>query len=290
MPRTITEIPIQNLSEEEFVAIKKKRPPSTDAEYIFALEQMYTLLEYDKINIGINYKSMAETVGLTDGQMINLKTIAEELGILKTSVVVNPLVNGIRTRGRQATWQLVVPFETAKKRIVEWRKTGQPWSYTNRKGFAPKITRKNKPVELPVTIAQTDKEETRAIAGPEPEKPFDVLAPLRKDEPAALIEAAKQYANRWSDVENKYQELIRMGIQVDKEVFLRSIKMPRNEFLETLTLVLPIITDLQTNNEKLLRQLNDARDKTKDYLELKKKYEVLQKLQHDRIAERVNSG
>jgi type I site-specific restriction-modification system R (restriction) subunit len=215
--------------------------------------------------------------------------------------------------GRQSTWQLMVPIEEAKKRIIKWESKGDSWDYEKRPGYIPKFpTKKNRPEVLPepeitpaatwaelrsisideppVTIAKTEKEETRAIAGPEPEKTFAALASLRKDEPMALIEAARQYASRQSAVEKEYQSLVTMGLRVDKDMFLKSIELPKDEFLEAISFVLPLVTSLQNQNDYLLDQLNHARDKIKDYAEVKHSYERLQKRWNERVAEKVMNG
>lgn len=281
------------------------------ASYLDTLEQTYTLLG-DKPNVGVSYGKIAETIGIPGWRFINLKTLMEEQGILRTEINYNVAHEGNRQMGRQSTWQLMVPIEEAKRRIIKWEAKGESWEYEKRPGYVPKFpTKKNRPEVLPetaaeyadtrvispmtqtvseeppVTIAKTEKEETRAIAGPEPDKTFAALASLRKDEPMALIEAARQYASRQSAVEKEYQSLVTMGLRVDKDMFLKSIELPKDEFLEAISLVLPLVTSLQNQNDYLLNQLNTARDKIKDYAEVKHSYERLQKRWNERVAEKV---
>lgn len=274
------------------------------AEYIGILDKTYELLG-DQPHIGVSYAKVADAISVPTWRMINLKTLMESEGILRTSIEYNPMVGGKRIMGRQSTWQLVVPIEEAKRRIIEWDKKGLSWEYEKRPDYVAKAPVKYKsprpeiiPMtaveysatveeEPPVTIAKTEKEETRAIAGPEPQKAFAALASLRKDEPAALVEAARQYANRQTAVEQQYQTLVTMGLQVDKEAFLASISLPKDDLLDAISLVLPLITTLQNKNESLLAQLNAARDKTKDYAEVKHAYERLQKRWNERVAEKV---
>jgi hypothetical protein len=294
------------------------------ADYLNALENTYALLGTEP-NAGVAYAKVAEAISVPHWRFINLKTLMEDLGILRSEIEYNAVVNGKRTMGRRSTWQLVVPLEEAKARIIKWDKKGDSWEYEKRPGYVPKAPvgkgRFSKPEllvetaaeyagnhiatdslaammeaesrfqeEPPVTIAKTEREETRAIAGPEPEKTFAALASLRKDEPAALVEAARQYSNRQNAVEKQYQSLVTMGLDVDKEKFLASISLPRDEFLEAISLVLPLVTSLQNQNDYLLNQLNTARDRIKDYAEVKHSYERLQKRWNERVAEKVANG
>ena len=284
-------------------------------EYMDVLEKTYALLG-DKPNVGVAYQKVADAISVPGWRMVNLKTLMEEQGILRTEINYNAIVDGKRTMGRQSTWQLIVPIEEAKRRIIKWEKKGYSWEYEKRPGYVAKFPVKNKVAkpepevlvetaaeyienrvttwpnfeEPPVTIAKTEKEETRAIAGPEPEKAFAALASLRKDEPMALVEATRQYASRQTAVEQQYQSLVTMGLQVDKEKFLSSISLPKDDLLEAISLVLPLINTLENKNEHLLVQLNAARDKAKDYAEVKHAYERLQKRWNDMVAEKVRSA
>jgi hypothetical protein len=281
-------------------------------KYLDYTKRLYDLLGAEP-TIGVSYMKIARAAEIPPWMMINLKTLLEELGHLKTTIVYNPVVDGKTVMGRQATWQLKGTADEARNAIQEWEKKGEAWEYEKRSTYVVKApVRPRKPVEivateLPetvqkqvvedlndiepvVTVAQTEKEETRAIAGPEPKKTFTILAPLRKDEPRAFIEAARQYANRQTAVEKEYQSLVTMGLQVDRELFFKAISLPRDETLETVSLVLPLITELENKNTHLLDQLNAARDRVKDYAELKGNYERLQKLWNQRIADRVKAS
>lgn len=275
--------------------MSSKARAETNARYFGYLDKLYALMDYDKELSPAAYQEIAKTLEIPPWAMINLKTLLDELGILHSYNIYNPIIDGKRRMGRMGVWKLVKPRDEAMQLLEEWAAKGERWEYEKRSGYVPKAPTKVKrepvpePKEAPVAIATSDKEETRAIAGPEPDKTFASLASLRKDEPAALIEAAKQYANRQSAVEKEYQSLVTMGLTVDREKFFEAISLPRDEFLETISLVLPIITNLQNKNEHLLEQLNAARDKTKNYAEIKANYERLQKRWNERIAEKVGA-
>ena len=275
---------------------------AANERYMKTLRKLYALLDYDKVHDGVNYSTLAKTIESPAWEMLNLKNTLNEIGILETTVTYNDIVDGKVLNGRRAHWRLTVPLEEAERQLTEWAAKGLSWEYEKRPGYvvkAPFARSKRKasaePVPEPrneptVTIATTEKEETRAIAGPEPEKTFAALASLRKDEPTALVEAARQYANRHLAVEKEYQSLVTMGLVVDKEKFLESISLPRDETLETISLVLPLVTQLQSKNESLLVQLNTAREKLRDYTEVKSNYERLQKRWNERVADKVRNG
>lgn len=268
------------------------------AKYLTTIERLYALLG-DKEHEGVSYMDVAKTIDVPSNALLNVKTLLVDLGVLKASIVVNPIVNGKRIAGRRATWQLIEPLEEAMRRVSEWEALGEPWEYDKRKGYAPKFSSRPKAreavavaveEEIPVTIAANEKEETRAIAGPEPEKAFSALAALRKDEPRALIEAAKQYMDRHKAVEREYQSLVTMGLNVDRDLFLQSISLPRDEFMEAVSLVVPLVVELESRVERLSTKVGDLQERTKDYATLKSNYERLQKTWNERVAEKVRSA
>lgn len=268
----------------------------TNKRYLDILDKMYALMDHDKEVVPASYQSIAAATDTPPWLMINLKTVLNELGILDSKLLYNPMVDGKRRMGKMGVWRLTVTREEATRILTEWMDKGESWEYERRPGYVVKAPAKRKKApeaepksEPRVTIATSEKEETRAIAGPEPDKTFAALASLRKDEPTALVEAARQYANRQSAVEKEYQTLVTMGLAVDREKFFEAISLPRDEFLETISLVLPLISGLQNKNEHLLEQLNVARDKAKGYADLKFNYERLQKRWNERIAEKVGS-
>jgi hypothetical protein len=284
------------------------------AEYLDILKRTYDLLDYDKVNVGTGYMSVARAIECRPWQMINLKTLMGDLGILKAEMNYNPMVNGVTKMGRQGVWRLMVPYETAALRIKEWDKKGEPWEYEQRPGYEVKAPVRNKKKLAPfvdeaiasarlseretvhtmkpskVALARSDREETRAIAGPEPTSPFSFLATIRKDEPRALIEAARQYMNRQDGVEKQYRNLVGLGLAVDHELFIKSIALPYDPVLDAVSQVVPLVTTLDSTVERLANQLADVRERTKDYSQLKTNYERLQKRLAERVAEKVANG
>jgi len=136
---------------------------------------------------------------------------------------------------------------------------------------------------LPVALATNDREEVRAIAGPEPESPFAVLRSLRKDESGALVEAARQYANRAKLVDQKLGELEAAGIHIDRS----AVKMDKDEVLESVALTLPYITSLESTLHNLSEQNEGLRKKMTDYDVIKRSYETLKRRFEKDVAAKV---
>lgn len=129
-----------------------------------------------------------------------------------------------------------------------------------------------------------------AITGPDAPKPFAALAPMRKNEAAALVEAARQYADRGSTVDAKLDEIERtmatIGVAFDREMLRGSITLERDERLETVGLVLPYIHELEQRVARLTQDNTDLRG-SRDELRQLKETSAKQRQQIDRlIAER----
>jgi len=142
-------------------------------------------------------------------------------------------------------------------RAYSWFESGEPG------GNPPRAYVKKEAI---VVADERSTEEVRAIAGPEPEKPMAVLAPMRKDEPEALIEAARQYANRSASVTQHINELRELGVEVDVDMVWAGIKMTPDWELEAIGKVLPIIdrwerraTVARTEAAALKDELTDLR-------------------------------
>lgn len=156
-------------------------------------------------------------------------------------------------------------------RSYGWFENGQP-------GGGPvqhfKKNRSETPEEAPVTVAKTEREEVRAIAGPEPEKPMEALREIRKDEPEALIEAARQYTNRGAAVQAKMKELAELGVTVDADLLAKAIHFETDERLETIAAILPLI-------DRLERQAARVAEDRSELIELRRSVGVLTKERND---------
>jgi len=117
-------------------------------------------------------------------------------------------------------------------RAYHWFESGEPG------GNPPRAYAKKEAI---VIADERSTEEVRAIVGPEPEKPMAALAPMRKDEPEALVEAARQYANRTTAVQEHVEALRGLGVEVDVLKVLEGISWKEDPILEAVASVLPII-------------------------------------------------
>jgi hypothetical protein len=75
---------------------------------------------------------------------------------------------------------------------------------------------------------------------------FEVLRPMLKDEPKALIEAARQYMERRAFLVEKAEEFKRHGLDLDLTPYRGT-----DDRFEHISLVLPYVTALERANEKL---------------------------------------
>lgn len=137
-----------------------------------------------------------------------------------------------------------------------------------------------------VTIATKPTEVTRAIAGPEPEAPMRAaLQPVRRDEGEALIEAARQYANRGAAVQAKIGELAALGVTVDADMLAKAIHYEPDERLELVATILPIIDRLYRTNERLTTEVAGLKSELKNTSEMRAKVLTLEAA-NKRLSER----
>lgn len=87
------------------------------------------------------------------------------------------------------------------------------------------------------------------------ESPFAALRPLKRDEAAALVEAARQYSKRSSFLDEEITRFADMGITLTREM----IELPRDERLEHVGLVLDYIDRLAAENERLHKVTESTR-------------------------------
>jgi hypothetical protein len=122
--------------------------------------------------------------------------------------------------------------------------------------------------------AGTNGEETKAIVGPDAPSSFAGLAPLRKNEAYALVEAARQYTQRGTKMQEALAEFLHqaeeLGLTVDDTKLQGSFgKAKKDERLESVGLVLPYITSLEQRVERLTTDLNAERARFAEFGQLK---------------------
>lgn len=144
-----------------------------------------------------------------------------------------------------------------------------------------------------VVYTNSATEDTKAIAGPDAPKPLASLASLRKDEPGALIEAARQYSKRDTEIRSRIQALSEsakaLGIEVNEDAVMLGIKMPEDERLATIGLVLPVIDRQEKTIERLTSTVEELRARAKKAEDLDNENRRLRGKVERLISERVTA-
>lgn len=244
------------------------------------VENLYDLLGVETEQRGGNL-FFGETIGAHPSTVNHVTLFLKKNGFLTFRYVGMP--PGSTTPGKITLWTLHGTKEDAVAALkASWGKQGVKKQPVSEAAPAPRPEKIDEPVAL---APEKSSEVTRAIAGPEPESPFAVLRSLRKDESGALVEAARQYANRMKLVETKLAELAEAGIHVD----VSAIKLDKDERLEVISLVLPYINSLESALHNLSEQNESLRKKLADFDQIKRSYEVLKKRFDGAVASRVAS-
>ena len=268
------------------------------------LKSLYQYLEPGKEERDFGAPKLATMIGIHASSVGSAMKLFESLGILTRRLEYGTPANGLQP-GRhyhylllkseaEATTLHEQSIVTRRKAAIEGRlaadrKSGEarrgksyPKDATNGQtmnGHTADATIAPEPEPEPkVALATRPEEETRAIAG-------DVDTTLRgafsevlknlqtRDESYALVEAARQYAQRATFIRQKIGEFEavadKMGISFDRDKFIESLQFREDERLDHVRLVLPYINRLEDIVERQGRQLADQRVKIRDYDQLK---------------------
>lgn len=206
-------------------------------------------------------REFATDTGVGVATVQDIRRFFMQKGLLKTRWEPSP-------RGRRAYWTVLADLPTFYK-VIDDHFRDHDFLVAGPSRFATKMdapTHELEPVDIvvspdvKVTIASRETEEVRAIAGPEPVKPTEVLRPLRKaDDAEALIAAARQYADRENMLEKKIRELEAFGLHVDHEKMLEAVEWETDERLELVKNLLPYITKLENTNARLASEVVETR-------------------------------
>ena len=264
------------------------------AKHVATIEGAYDIFGVEKEARG-GYHQVAELIGIPDASVGHATAWMKRTGFLTIRAAGMP--DG--SYGKSSYWTLHKSKEECVAALkASW---GRPGVKKQKQKPEPEMTipggdeRYTDPEDYrtqededreKVVLATNDNEEVRAIAGPEPDSPFAILRALRKDESGALIEAARQYANRAKLVDQKLGELEAAGIHVDRS----AVKMDKDEILESVALVLPHITYLENTLHNVLEQNDGLRKKVADYTEIKRNYEALKRRFEKDVAARVTAA
>jgi hypothetical protein len=250
------------------------------------LDALYERLEVGKEALDMSSKTLGAEIGVGDRAAPAI-TLFEELGILRRRMEYgNATTNGLPF-GRHYHWTLVVPKDEAVTKLAANQAERRAASLaaieagrkkqgkTHAENSAARKAAKAAAVVTPaVTLATDDTEEVRAIAGEEPDRHLgslmnESIRALRKDDAAALIEAARQYTKRTTSIDAKIDELAKLaaevGISFDREKAHDAVRYDTDERLEAIKDVLPYIEKLEASVERLSKQLVTQSGKVRDY-------------------------
>jgi hypothetical protein len=259
------------------------------------LDDLYDLFSFDTETLFAS--SMIEEETMTHGTIA--KYIAEfiDLGILRRRLEyrVSKKPSGVSVAGGRAYYYtLAMPKEEAQDLVnKKFAKDLADAEATFFASLVPAASKRSKtmkqryqeetvPIKPSTDLAvRVDRDQpVEAIAGPDKPNPFAALAPLRKDESYALVEAARQYNQRDTKVNERIEGLLRQakefGLTVDETALRNSITIARDERLETVSLVLPYIgmvesqlANYQEQNERLRKQLSDMEKTQREIVSLR---------------------
>lgn len=279
---------------------------------------------YDILPVGVptEYKTatLAEHLGvklpLADDRCIQLT----DLGLLTRKINYGrPDASGVWHVGRWAEWTLHLPLDQAMARLEEWitryqggevlQATIQRAKFGQRKRKPREVVvrerdmteARNQPLVAPggpierVTVAKDPGEDVRAVAGPDKASPFEALRPLRKAGDAeALVEAARQYANRSDKVHEHIDALVKsakdLGLVIDEAAVMNAVSFERDERLETVSLVLPMIDALTARVESLNQQVLAQKAKVREYDAIATENRRLKSRVEALVSERVHTA
>ncbi len=207
-------------------------------------------------------EAIAKEAGIPGSAVGNLQVVLQHIGALDMRYGPNPEPDA---KFGKATYTTVVfthdeimaemkrqgldfTVNTMKKLAKESGRSQQYRNQRYRRGIET-VTDKSTYVPRSPTAALDLKLGPQEMSVPpkNPDSPMEVLRPLLKDEPKALIEAARQYRERSAFIREKVEEFERHGLKLDPA----SIGVPEDPRMEIILLVLPYVEALEKSNERL---------------------------------------
>lgn len=271
------------------VQITKQIQNRFDAE-MRLLRKMYEQLSVGDVHEWMSIRKAVDLFEEKEGTVANSLVVFEDLGILHREIEYPGF------QKQNVKWTLLVPRHEAVTMLETWHRQVAMSSEYRRfpkhevqtRAKSPQRTNGVAPEER-VALAEepaSEGQELVASAGPEAESPFEALRPLRKDESKALVEAARQYANKGKFLADKIAELQREGF----EIAPGALSLKRDERLEAVAMAIPYIDSLESMNTRLLSQNNGARETARQYEDLRIRFERLKRENDRLVAKSVTSG
>lgn len=246
---------------------------------------LYQLFEVNK-EYDTSIEKVTQALDAKRGDVEKASATATKVGLLTRET------RALGQRDIHSYWKLVMPKEGAIRALdAYWQDEEEERLASHRGGEREVVIRERVAAALQEKVVVTEapaENGTAAIAGPDAPSPFADLAPLRKDEPAALVEAARQYQNRSKLVAEAQERFMAVlsdaGVSIDPSTI--NVTYERDERLETIALVLPRITELEGRVERLTKERNEVKSRNDEYRIMKETISK-QRQQIDRlIAER----
>jgi hypothetical protein len=275
------------------VAISKQISNKFEAEERL-LGKLYDSMEVGKTVEWMSIKKAIELFDEKEGTLASALIVFDDLGILGRNITYPDF------QKQNVAWTLLVPRKEAEKLLADWHeKVRMSPTYLKFPKHEPKTraSRKNgveaevptEPTREQVAVATrpaTEGQELVASAGPEAPNPFTALRAMRKDESKAVIEAARQYANKGAFLEKKIAELREEGFEVAEG----ALSIKRDDRLEAVALAVPYVEALERENERLLNQASSGRTAIRELEDLRNNYARLKRSHENLIAQRASGA
>lgn len=234
------------------------------AEWTRTLGKLYDLMGRSETTT-----SRSELAAATDEPIRSIQVLLAVLRHL--GIVEHSYARHESGQGRSSKYRFVVPQDEAETILGKF-------GWENITAFKEEA----RPSRARVAVASpSDNGALRATAGPDGESPFSALRPLKYNESAAQIEAARQYRDRVSFIEQQLAEFRERGIKVDPRAF----KIDRDARLDAITLTLPYIDSLEKQIENLTSNLKRSGDVPALRKQLEETQIALKRCQESRKAE-----
>ena len=221
------------------------------------LDRMYEVLPLGEQVRDVSAATLAEGAGLHPQRGAPYVSVFIDLGIVeRVGPEYGTPTNGM-SAGRHYHYTLLLSHEEAVERFEKWATMAAATDAQNRKDGA------NRRYEDQL-VAEAGEDKPAGLAASVDAKTVKRLKESRKDEASALVEAARQYANRddrldgmIADMEKAAKE---MGIAFDAASALGLFTVEHDERLEVIAQVMPYIERLERENERLKSALVQAQN------------------------------
>jgi len=212
-------------------------------------------------SIPLNEERKYSTIDVAAGTHISVEAAGRHMRFLRGLGLIS-YRSSYKGVGQEVFTTRLMTLEDGNLAIYQHFDSGKPFSL-----FETTKARSHHAAPRRETVVVADErstEEVRAIAGPEPVSPMAALAPMRKSEPEALIEAARQYVNRSTAVQRHVEELRALGVEVDVDMVMKGIKLTSDPVLDAIAQILPVLDRWERRAMEGKRDVAALRDELAD--------------------------